>query len=485
VGFGTGKLPTLSVGRDRSGALRADRSDGFLPTLISNRMKNTRRRFLYQSAAVVAGATLFPPDIIAARKGRVSALDQLRVGLVGCKGMGWSNLQQHLRIKQVTCAALADVDQSVLDGRAANVEELQGSRPALYRDYRRMLEREDLDYVIIATPDHWHCLPFCDALSAGLHVYQEKPLANSIEECNLMRKAARRYGRMVQIGQWQRSGSHYENAIEYLRSGQLGNVRLVKCWAYQGWMKPVTVVPDSVPPAGVDYDMWLGPAPRRPFNQNRFHFNFRWFWDYAGGLMTDWGVHEIDIALHAMGVSAPKSVMASGGKLAYPDDASETPDTLQAVFEYDGFNMLWEHGTGIDLGNYGRTEGIAFIGNNGTLVLNRDGWDVIPETQRDGNGVLRYKVEDIPEQRRPSGENYLYEHVRNFVDAITGNRPEILKCGIETGAVAAINAHMGNVAYKTGRKVYWDAAAGNFGTDEAANRLIRAEYHNGWSLPSL
>ena len=448
-------------------------------------MKLSRRKFLANSGTLVAGATILPVEILAARQGRRSPNDKIHVGLIGCKGMGWSNLQQHLKIPQVECIGLADVDQSVLDERAANVAEVQQRKPQLFKDYRKMLEMKELDYVIIATPDHWHCLPFCDALSAGLHVYQEKPLANSMEECDLMLRAARRYGKIVQIGQWQRSGKHYEQAIEYLHSGKLGNIRLVKCWAYQGWMKPVNVVPDSPVPQGVDYDMWLGPAPRRPFNQNRFHFNFRWFWDYAGGLMTDWGVHEIDIALYAMGATAPKSVMASGGKLAYPDDASETPDTLQAVFEYDNFNMLWEHATGIDLGNYGKTEGIAFIGNNGTLVLNREGWEVTPETKRDDAGVLLYKVEDLPDQRKPSSVNYLYDHVRNFVDAMQRNDASILKCGIETGAVAAINAHMGNVAFKTGRKVYWDAAAGQFKNDPEANSLMKASYHNGWKLPSV
>jgi predicted dehydrogenase len=448
-------------------------------------MKLSRRKFLANSGALVAGATIFPHEILSARQGRRSPNDKIQVGLIGCKGMGWSNLQQHLKIPQVECIGLADVDQSVLDERSVNVEAVQQRKPQLFKDYRKMLEMKELDYVIIATPDHWHCLPFCDALSAGLHIYQEKPLANSMEECNLMLRAAKRYGKIVQIGQWQRSGRHYEQAIEYLHSGKLGNIRLVKCWAYQGWMKPVNVVPDSPVPSGVDYDMWLGPAPRRPFNPNRFHFNFRWFWDYAGGLMTDWGVHEIDIALYAMGATAPKSVMASGGKLAYPDDASETPDTLQAVFEYDNFNMLWEHATGIDLGNYGKTEGIAFIGNNGTLVLNREGWQVTPETRRDDAGVLLYKVEDLPDQHKPSSVNYLFEHVQNFVDAMQRNDASILKCGIETGAVAAINAHMGNVAFKTGRKVYWDATAGQFKNDPEANRLMKADYHNGWKLPAV
>ena len=185
-----------------------------------------------------------------------------------------------------------------------------------------MLENKDIDAIIVGTPDHWHCLNMVDACEAGKHIYQEKPIANSIEECNVMVKAAKKYNRIVQVGQWQRSGSQYDEAIKYVQSGKLGNIRLVKCWSYQGWMKPVPVVPDSAPPEGVDYKMWLGPAPQRPFNKNRFHFNFRWFWDYAGGLMTDWGVHEIDIALYAMNVKAPKSIIASGGKFAYPNDAS-------------------------------------------------------------------------------------------------------------------------------------------------------------------
>jgi predicted dehydrogenase len=228
--------------------------------------------------------------------------------------------------------------------------------------------------------------------------------------------------------------------------------------------------------------MWLGPAPTRPFNPNRFHFNFRWFWDYAGGLMTDWGVHEIDIALYAMNARAPKSVVASGGKLAYPDDASETPDTLQAVFEYDGFNMLWEHATGIDGGNYGRTEGIAFIGNNGTVVVDRGGWELIPET-KDVDGRRRFRMPAVPKVGTPQGASYLDNHTRNFVDAIRKNDASILKCGIESGSVAAINAHMGNVAFKTGRKVYWDADTGSFKGDDEANALLTPRYHNDWKLP--
>ena len=297
-----------------------------------------------------------------------------------------------------------------------------------------------------------------------------------------MLSAARRSGRFVQVGQWQRSGPQYQQALKTVRSGALGKIRLVKVWAYQGWMKPVPVRPDSAPPAGVDYDMWLGPATKRPFNPNRFHFNFRWFWDYAGGLMTDWGVHEIDIALWVMDAKAPRSVMASGGKVGYPDDASETPDTLQAVFEYDGFNMLWEHATGIDGGNYGRTEGIAFIGNNGTLVVNRDGWELLPETT-EVDGQRRYRMEALPSWRTGDVEA-LDLHTANFVEAVRKGDASTLACGLESGSVAAINAHMGNIAFKVGRKIYWDPATGAFKGDAEANALVVPKYHNGWTLPT-
>jgi predicted dehydrogenase len=396
--------------------------------------------------------------------------------------MGFSNLRSLLKVEGVECASLCDVDERELKRREADVLKLQGTAPRLFRDYRKQLEDKDLDLVVVGTPDHWHCLMLVDALAAGKHVYVEKPLANSVAEANAMLAAARRSNRLVQVGQWQRSGPHYAEALEVVRSGQLGQIRLVKVWAYQGWMKPVPVKADSPPPPEVDYDLWLGPAPRRPFNENRFHFSFRWFWDYAGGLMTDWGVHEIDIALFAMGARAPKSVVASGGKLAYPDDASETPDTLQALFEYERFNMLWEHATGIDGGNYGRTEGIAFVGNEATLVVDRGGFELRPETE-EVERRRRYKVPAIPPVTRPRDVDALDLHTRNFVEAIRKNDAAHLKCGIESGSVAAVNAHMGNVAFKVGRRVYWDAQAGAFKGDAEANALLARPYHNGWKQP--
>ncbi len=447
-------------------------------------MKLKRRKFLRQGALGAAGlgmASTLPLSSFAARR-RVAPSDKLRVGLIGANGMGWSNMNSLLKMEEVDCVAICDVDRSVQERRHAEVVEMRGNKPTLYDDYRKLLENDEIDAVVIGTPDHWHCLIAVDALDAGKHVYVEKPLANSIEECNVMIAARSASDKMVQVGQWQRSGGHYAQAIDMVQSGKLGNIRLVKTWAYQGWMEPVDPKPDQAPPPGVDYTMWLGPAPERPFNPNRFHFNFRWFWDYAGGLMTDWGVHEIDIALYAMGAKAPKSVMASGGKLAYPNDASETPDTLQTVYEYDGFNMLWEHATGIDGGNYGRTEGIAYIGNKATLVLNRGGWEMIPEKAFAEEIDAWLKEMGVGRHKEREG-NYLDHHTRNFVEAIKNNDYGHLKCPLESGAIAAINAHMGNIAYKTGSKIYWDEAKGMFDGSAEANKLIKASYHNGWHLP--
>src|SRR3546814_493840 len=217
----------------------------------------------------------------------------------------------------------------------------------------------------------------------------------------------------------------------------------------QGWMKPVNGQPDQTAPAGVDYKMWLGPAPERPFNPNRFHFNFRWFWDYAGGLMTDWGVHLIDYVLHGMDATHPRSVMALGGKYAYPDDASETPDTLQTVYEFDNFTALWEHATGISGGNYGRNHGIAYIGNNGTLVLDRGGWEVIPETDGD-----KPRMEAVPHQK-PS-DNGLDKNTSNFVDVMQSRELSSLNTPIDVGYYAALVSHLGNAAYKSGQRLTWD-----------------------------
>jgi len=449
-------------------------------------MYHNRRNFIKKSSLALAGtgaAFVFPMELLATLRKRVSPNDRINVGVIGCKGMGFSDLSSMLKISETQVIALCDVDENVLESRTADLEKVGIKKPKWYKDYRQLLENKDIDVVIIGTPDHWHCLQLADALQAGKDVYCEKPIANSIQEADIMLNYVNASDRMVQIGQWQRSQPHFVDAIDFVHSGKLGEIRLAKAWAYQGWMKPVPVVPDESVPAGVDYDMWLGPAPQRAFNSNRFHFNFRWFWDYAGGLMTDWGVHLIDYALYGMKAGRPKSVMALGGKFAYPNDASETPDTLQTVFEYDGFSILWEHATGIDGGNYGRNHGISFIGNNGTLVLDRNGWEVIPERDFNGWGNERTpKMEAISKDK--DGVSGLDLHMVNFIEAVKSRDAASLTAPIQVGYDAALVSHMGNVAFKTGNRIYWDTANNKF-KEDAANQYTKANYQNGWKLPII
>ncbi|MCK0157717.1 Gfo/Idh/MocA family oxidoreductase [Cellulophaga sp. F20128] len=439
-------------------------------------MVHNRRKFIQKSTLAGMGmgaAFLFPMDLLATIRKKVGANDRINVGLIGCNGMGFSDLTSLLKISEVSIIALCDVDERVLLKRTADLEKAGIKKPLWYKDYRSLLANKDIDVVVIGTPDHWHCLQLTDAISAGKDVYCEKPIANSVQEADIMLDYVNASDRIVQVGQWQRSQPHFVDAINFVHSGELGNIRLSKAWAYQGWMKPIPVVLDSATPKEVDYNMWLGPAPERAFNANRFHFNFRWFWDYAGGLMTDWGVHLIDYALYGMKAGAPKSVMALGGKFAYPDDASETPDTLQAVFEYDDFSILWEHGTGISNGNYGRNHGISFVGNNGTLVLDRQGWEVIPEGDR---------MQAIPLQNNKG--NGLDLHTTNFIAAVKNRDASILNAPIQVGYDAALVSHLGNVAYKTGDRVYWDKNTNKF-TNDKANEFLKADYQNGWKLPQV
>jgi predicted dehydrogenase len=437
-----------------------------------------RRKFIIDSSKALAGAVLtaaMPIENLFAQAKKVGANDKIQIGLIGCKGMGWNNLKAHLKLPAVECIALCDVDDSVLTQRAAEFETMTGKKPQLYKDFRKLLENKDIHAVIIATPDHWHCLMTVMACQAGKDVYVEKPLANSIGECMSMVEAKQKYNRVVQVGQWQRSNQHWKDATDYVKSGKLGKIRMAKAWMYNGNKGAVPVVPDEAVPAGVDYDMWLGPAPSRPFNKNRFHFTFRWYWDYAGGLMTDWGVHLIDMALLGMNAKAPKSVMSLGGKFAYPDDAMETPDTQTAVYEFNDFSLTWEHTIGIGNAPYGRQHGVAFAGSLGTLVVDREQWMVIPET--DGK---HYKTEYLPIQK--TVDNGLELHAANFIDCLK-DRTKTPNCSIETAANTATVAHLGNIAYRTGKRVFWDDQKKLFINDPAANALVKPTYRTPWKFP--
>lgn len=435
-----------------------------------------RREFIYKTSLMGAGM-LISPAMMRAAGGKVGANDKIRVGLIGCNGMGFSDLQSFLKNKEVECVALADVDQSVLDRRVADVEKIQGKKPAgVYKDWRRLIDNKDVDVVIVGTPDHWHCLQLVAACEAGKDVYCEKPLGNSIEECNIMVRAAEKYNRVVQVGQWQRSDPHWQDAMDFVHSGQLGKIRTVRVFSYQGWCPSIPVKDDCAVPDGVDYDMWLGPAPKRPFNPNRFHFTFRWFWDYAGGLMTDWGVHLLDYALYGMKVTAPNSIMASGGKFGYPDDACETPDLLQTIYTFDDFTVMWDHAIGIDDGGYGRSHGLGFVGEKGTLVIDRGGWEVIPEKV---SGKQRMEAVEL---HKSYGGGGLDLHVKNHLECIKARTPEKCNASIQIGAHIAKFAHLGNIAFRTGKKLTWDGTTFH---DAEADKYLCKEYRNPWKLPKV
>lgn len=436
----------------------------------------TRRHFLHQSAALMAGAAITSSPAFSIFKRRFSPADQVNIAAIGINGMGWANVASALKNEGVNLIGLCDADKNVLDKRMNDLSKLKtdASQVKTYADYRQLLDNKDIDAVIIGTPDHWHALMMIHACQAGKDVYVEKPVGNSIAECRAMVAAQQRYNRAVQAGQWQRSQQHFRDAVDFVYSGQLGNIRTVKIWCYQGWMKPGPTVPDSAPPPGVDYKAWLGPAPTRPFNASRYHFNFRWFWDYAGGLMTDWGVHLLDYGLLGMKAPVPKTVVSLGGKFAYPGMAQETPDTLTALYEFDNFNLVWDHAMGIDNGSYGRDHGIAFIGNNGTLVLNRGGWEVIEERQGKNK---------VSKPLATPTDNGLDKHWQNFISVIRSRKLQELNCSIEAGSHVATVAQMGNISFRSGQRVVWNKAAGKF-TDEQLNKqYLMSPYHNGYKLP--
>ena len=445
-----------------------------------------RRSFLQQGAALAGGAILLSAfdkqpfsslrKWVAPSDQRVAPSDQVNIGAIGVNGMGWADLVSALKVPGVNVVALCDVDKNVLDKRMKDLADMKvdTSRVKTYGDYREVLDRKDIDAVIIGTPDHWHALIMIEACRAGKDVYVEKPVGNSIGECRAMIAAQQKYNRVVQAGQWQRSQLHFQDAVDFVYSGQLGNIRTVKVWCYQGWMKPGPVVADSAPPPGVDFTKWLGPAPMRSFNSSRFHFNFRWFWDYAGGLMTDWGVHLLDYGLLGMKATTPTSIAALGGKFAYPDLYEETPDTLTALYEFDGFNLVWDHAMGIDNGSYGRDHGIAYIGNNATLVLSRSGWEVIEERQ---------SKQKVSKPFVKASDNGLDRHWVNFIEVVRSRKLENLRCSIVDAAHVATVAQMGNISLRSGQRLAWDQGTGRFADEKINREYFTKEYHNGYTLP--
>jgi len=438
-------------------------------------MKNvSRREFLSRSALTVAAIPalegLARPQEGPAARASGSPNDRIQVGLIGSGGMGRGDLATFLLNEDVDCPVVCDVDDAQIEKGVKLVEEKRGHRPDGVRDFRRVIDRKDVDVVLVGTPDHWHALPTVLACQAGKDVYVEKPLGKTIDEGRAMLEAARRNKRVVQMGTQWRSATHYAEAVEFVRSGKLGTVRLVRAWAYLDWVGGIGHPPDGDPPPGVDYDLWLGPAPKRPFNTNRFHFNFRWFWDYAGGLMTDWGVHLLNVCLWAMGTEPPRRVSSSGGKYVV-DDNSETPDTQVTVYDFSKYTLIFEHLLLGDLGPNGRPHGMLFCGSEGTMIIDDSGWEVIPEP----------KKMSFEPAKNPGGGHGRPEHVRNFLDCVR-SRAEPVE-NLEIGHFVSTVAHLGNLALRSGGEVRWDTRAERVLGNDRADAMVGCPYRKPWTLP--
>jgi predicted dehydrogenase len=428
----------------------------------------SRREFLNKSTLALAAAPILLPRITRAED--VGANNKIRLGVIGSGDRGQYVLGYFLKNPEVDCVIACDVDDVRSAKTAEAVEKLRGKRPDTCRDFRRVLDRKDIDAVLVATPDHWHALPTVHACQAGKDVYVEKPLAKTIDEGRAMLEASLRHKRIVQMGTQWRSGTHFKDAVDFIHSGKLGKVGLVRGWVYLDWVGGIGNPADSQAPATVDYDMWLGPAAKHPFNKNRFHFNFRWFWDYAGGLMTDWGVHLINVMLWAMGPEHPKSIMSSGGKFVVNDN-TETPDTQVTVYEFPSYMLLWEHRVGSNNGLEGQRWGIRFTGSEGTLLISEAGWEVTPER----------KSKTLQPMKAPAGPDEVPAHVRNFLDCIKSRlQPnENLTIGHHVSSVA----HLGNIAYRTKRKIFWDGERERILDDGEADQLVGVHYRRPWHLP--
>ena len=442
----------------------------------------TRRRFLRTSTGaalgVAVGATVLPSA------GQVlGANEKLVVGVMGCGGRG-QELARHLAQRpEVEIAYTSDPDSGRAEQAAKAVEGLQGKRPQTTQDFRRILDDKDVDALVSATPDHWHALATIMACQAGKDVYVEKPASHNIWEGRKVVEAARKYNRVVQVGLQNRSAPYVRAAIDYLRAGKLGEVHLVRVLNMKT-RSAVPAQPDGPVPEGVDYDLWLGAAPLRPFNPNHFHYSWHWFWDYSGGDIINDGVHQMDLARWIMGLKYPKSVYATGGKYAY-DDAQETPDTQHVLFDYDKLTMTFELtlwtpymkkippevrdsdllpdwpfcATKVEV--YG-TKGLMMMGRHG------GGWQV-------------FGLDDQEVARQP-GRQALKEHFDNFFECIKSRqRPN---GDIEEGHMSTVLCHLGNISYRVGcRKLQFDAASETFGDDKEANRLVKRTYRKPWVVP--
>ncbi|HKE03164.1 MAG TPA: Gfo/Idh/MocA family oxidoreductase [Blastocatellia bacterium] len=423
----------------------------------------TRRQFMQSSTA---GLTLASASVLGAN-------DTIRLALIGCSGQGVFDLQECLKAPKTKAVALCDVDQTQLNKAAQSI----GGGVETTGDFRRILDRKDVDAVIIATPDHWHAIPAIQATQAGKDVYLEKPIGHTIREGQLLTQAARDPNRIVSVGLQQRTGTLFLQAQEIIRSGQLGKISLVHCWNawndkvnYNAGYRQLKKVQNSPPPAGVDYDFWLGPAPKREFNQNRYNGTYLYYWDYSGGMTITWGVHLIDTVMQLMNVKAPMSVTASGGKYVFDDDR-DTPDTVEQVFDFPGFTLTYScrHASAFPSGSAASDHGIQFFGAAGAMLLNRAGYQIITEEKKPQS------------THSPAGlEAGWGAHQRNFIECLNSRRAP--NCTMIEGHRSTTACQLANIAYRTGHKIRWDADKEQIIGDAEATRLMTKQYRAPWSL---
>ena len=427
----------------------------------------TRRSFLARTSTAALGLGLSARTI-----GRSQgANERVVMGVIGTGGMGKSNMSGLLKVPGVEFAAVCDVDTSQSDKAVALVTKEDRPAPKVYRDFREILDRNDIDAVLIATPDHWHAIPFIAACEAGKDIYCEKPISHDLIEAKAMAAAAKYFNRVVQIGTWQRSVKHFRTAIDFVQSGQMVTIAVCRAWFVSvlgGWPKPMEKLPDCSAPEGFDYDMWLGPAPKRPYNPNRAHFNWRWYYDYGGGRVTDWGVHMMDIVFLGMQQSDPLSVACTGGIYALKDER-DTPDTMQAIYRVPNFLMNWEtrfsNGRGLD---GGRTHGAEFIGSNGTLVVDRTDYQWFPEKPENPGPPPPVKSQ--------------HDHWQNFIDCVKSR--EQPRSDIQSMARTTMCCHLANIAYQSGRTVRWDKEKQDVANRDEVSHCVSYQrpYREPWKL---
>jgi predicted dehydrogenase len=397
------------------------------------------------------------------RRGRVVALNAIKEGGAVIK----------------TCC---DIDEENLGKAGAQISEGQNRKAVYEKEFQRVLEDKDIDGVMIVTPDHWHARQAILACQAGKDVYCEKPLSQTIHEGHQMRAAARKYNRVFQVGTQRRSTEHFRSAIEYVGSGKLGKVCMIKSWIYE--LRPSIGRPaDGTPPATCDYDVWLGPAPKRPFNPNRFHYNWRFFWDYGNSELGNQGVHVLDVGIWGIqklrGIEncLPTRVTATGG-IYWLDDAKEVPDTQVVTYEYPELMMMFElrafardhvfHQGRPAPGGPGSAEFFtAFHGTEATLVVDMTGWTVY--TKDKGIG--------------PSGKAEGGSHEKNFVECVKSRAKP--NSDVEIGRLSTTLCHLGNIAYKLGRPIHFDPRSETFGNDREANNLLTKQYRAPYVLPEV